>query len=262
MRRPMKKKKFRGPQRQKTGQMAAKVKKIVRKVLNRNMETKQSVYSSNDGTEIVHNSFITMDSDILSTSQGTGESMTSSTSNRIGDEISLKSVRLKFMVELNERYTDVTCRLLIVKKAKGDTLNTSTLFAGLSTNKMIDNINTERFTILSSKTFKLMAGNAGTLQNMQGGGSGFWGVAASSANQGSVLSRATKIVSLTIPAKKFTRNGKIQYENGTSQPKFFDYHAVLYAYSNWSTTESILVGGPWNVARLNDYVKIINYTDA
>jgi hypothetical protein len=102
------------------------------------------------------------------------------------------------MVELNERYSDVTCRMFVVKKAKGDTLDASTFFTGLSANKMIDTVNRERFTVVYSKTFKLMAGNAGTLQNMQGGGSGFWGVAASTANQGSVLSRATKIVSVTI----------------------------------------------------------------
>ncbi len=152
--------------------------------------------------------------------------------------------------------------MFVVKKAKGDTLDASTFFTGLSANKMIDTVNRKRFTVVYSKTFKLMAGNAGTLQNMQGGGSGFWGVDASTANQGSVLSRATKIVSVTIPANKFVRGCKLVYENGTSQPKFFDYHCILFAYSNWSTTTSVLVGGPWNVARLNDYVRTINYTDS
>lgn len=32
------------------------------------METKQSVFTSNDGTEIAHNNFITLDNNVLSTS--------------------------------------------------------------------------------------------------------------------------------------------------------------------------------------------------
>jgi hypothetical protein len=103
-----------------------------------------------------------------------------------------------------------------------------------------------------------MAGNAGTLQNMQGVGCGLYGVAASTADQGSVLSRATKIVEVYVPAAKFSRSGKIVYENGTAQPKFFDYQVLLFAYSNWST--SVLLG--FNVARLNDYVRTISYTDS
>jgi hypothetical protein len=103
-----------------------------------------------------------------------------------------------------------------------------------------------------------MAGNAGTLQNMQGTGSGHYGVAASTANQGSVLSKATRIVKVHMPGTKFSKTGKVIYENGTSQPKFFDYQVLLFAYSNWST--SAILG--FNVARLNDYVRTISYTHA
>jgi hypothetical protein len=60
------------------------------------------------------------------------------------------------MVELNERYSDITCRMFVVKKVKGDTLDASTFFTGLSTNKMIDTVNKERFTVLYTKTSKLI----------------------------------------------------------------------------------------------------------
>jgi hypothetical protein len=52
---------------------------------------------------------------MLETSQGTLDSMASSSGNCIGDEITLKGVNLKFMEGLNERYTDVTFRMFVVK---------------------------------------------------------------------------------------------------------------------------------------------------
>lgn len=242
---------------------ATRIQAAVRRVLARTVEIKQTVHSATDGTEIFHNNFIVLDTNILETTQGVADHMTAATNNRIGDEINLKGVSMKFMVELNERYSDVTFRMFVVKKAKGDTLDASTFFTGLSGNKMIDTINTERFSVLYTKTFKVVAGNAGTLQNMQGSNSGIWGVATSSANQGSVLSRATKIVKVFIPGSKFGRGGKIQYENGSAQPKFFDYQVLLFAYSNWSTALTVAIPPiGWYVGRLNDYVRVLKYTDS
>jgi len=39
-----------------------------------------------------------------------------------------------------------------------------------------------------------------------------------------VQSRATKIFKISIPGKRFVKGGVLQYENGSSQPKFYDYH--------------------------------------
>jgi hypothetical protein len=151
--------------RPRTKSTEAKLKKIVRRALSRAVEVKQTVHSATDGTQIFHNNFIVLDSNVLETTQGTADHMTASTNNRIGDEIMLKGVSMKLMVELNERYSDVTFRMFVVKKAKGDTLDASTFFTGLSGNKMLDNINTERFSVLYTKTFKVTAPNQGTQQN-------------------------------------------------------------------------------------------------
>jgi hypothetical protein len=102
--------------------------------------------------------------------------------------------------------------MFVVKKAKGDTLSTATFFTGLSGNKMIDTINTERFTVLYSRTFKLTARNQGTLQNEQGVGSGLYGVASSSAYQGAVLSRATRIIKVYVPGSTFIKSRKVTYK--------------------------------------------------
>ena len=53
------------------------------------------------------------------------------------------------------------------------------------------------------------------------------------------------IVIFNVPGKRFARNGILQYENGSVQTKFFDYHFIIYAYSNFSTSE--LLG--FNVGR-------------
>jgi hypothetical protein len=191
---------------------------------------------------------------MLECTQGTGDAMNnSSIANRIGDEINLKGVGIKFMVEMNERYSDITYRMFIIKKAKGDVCDRSTFFTGLSGNKMIDTINTERFTVIKSKTFKMTAPN-NTFAYTSAGAAGTF---QSSSTSDTVYSRPTKIIKMYIPGDKFRKGGKIMYENGTSQPKFFDYVCLLFAYSNYATLQDV-----YYVGRLNDYVRTIYYKDA
>ena len=111
-------------------------------------------------------------------------------------------------------------------------------------------MNKERYTILASKTFTIKQSSTGMVESgIQEVGSGFTkGV--------SDVSRATKIVSLWVPGNKIVRGGNLIYESGTSQPKFYDYHLVYYAYSNYSTTSSYYVG------RINDEVVQLYYKDA
>lgn len=234
-----------------SGKYQAKImRQIANRVVSRNIETKQSVFSSADGTEIAHNNFITLDSTVLQTTQGTTDPRTVNTANRIGDTIDLRGVSMKMMFELNERYSDVTLRILVVKAARGDVPTRATLFNGLSGNKMIDTLNTEKYTILASKTLKLQAGNRGSQLTLPVDGGGY-------ITGGDTMSRATKIVKMWIPGKKFAKSGFIKYEDGSSQVKFFDYYVLAYAYSNYSTLQDV-----WNVARLNDYVKVMYFKDA
>lgn len=236
--------------------MVSKIQSVVNSALHRTMETKRSCFTASDGSQIGHNNFIVLDSNVLETSNGTGDPTTTQTNNRIGDEIMLRGVSIKMMVELNERYSDVTFRMFVVRKAKGDTLNTGTFFNGLSGNKMIDTINTERYTILYSKTFKLTARAQGTVGGETGGIQS--GINLAHGDSHTVLSRATKIVKFYIPGKKFGRRGKITYENSGTQTKFFDYQVLLYAYSNYSTSDTL----GYNVGRLNDYVRQLYYKDS
>lgn len=237
------------------------VRKMIKAALNRNIETKQSVFTNTDGQQILHNDFINCNSELLQTGQGTSDPTSTNINNRVGDEINLRGVSIKMMLELNERYSDVTFRIMVVKGAKGDTPNRATMFNGTSGNKMLDTFANERFTLISQKYVKLKAPNQGS-----------WGINPTllpygaagplsgtvTANDGlQTLSRATRIVKMWIPGGKFVRGGKIKYENGTTQVKFYDYNLLVYAYSNYSTfQDEIFVG------RVNDTITQMYFKDA
>ena len=247
---------------------AKTIQAVVRRAIAQNnkrtMEVKQAVSTVSDGTQIYHNNFITLDGHLLETTQGVKDPNTSHTECRIGDQITLRGCKLKMFVELNERYSDVTFRMLVVKCAKGDSPTRATLFNGLSGNKMLDTINTERYTIIFQKYFKIKAPNPGISGST--GGTAEVGTTIPPSNAGieyvgsnevRVLSRATKIIKAWIPGKAFGRKGVIQYENASTQVKFYDYQVLLYAYSNYSTDQDI-----WYVGRCNDYINQLYFTDA
>ena len=70
-------------------------------MLTRKLETKQSLFTGTDYAQVEHNTFITLDNAILSTQNGTADNMASE-GQRIGDEITLKGISLKMMIEIDE----------------------------------------------------------------------------------------------------------------------------------------------------------------
>ena len=143
---------------------------------------------------------------------------------------------------------------MVIKSAKGDTPDQSNIWQGASANKLLDTFDTERFTIMKSKFIKLKAPNMSIIASgVQTVGSGF--TAGASTTQ---QSRATKVFSISIPGRKFGKNGVVQYENNSQQVKFFDYHLIFFAYSNWSTSDTL----GFNVARVNDAFVKLHYKDA
>lgn len=249
--------------------LVKKMRQIAKSTINKTVETKQYTSTVTDGIQIFHNNFQTITSTPLFTTNGTLDGDVIGTNSvRIGDEVIARGFSLKMMVELNERYSDVTFRLMMIKCAKGDTPTRTTLFRGNSGNKMIDDINRERYTIVAQKFFKMKAPNM-TVVDSSGATaeidaappfepSGIYVAENSAQRNYNSLSRATKIVKLWVPAKRFAgRNGRLVYENASAQPKFFDYHVVLYAYSNYSTMQD-----EWYVARINDVVHKFYFKDA
>mmetsp|Transcript_96821 Transcript_96821/g.156189 ORF Transcript_96821/g.156189 Transcript_96821/m.156189 type:complete len:155 (+) Transcript_96821:514-978(+) len=116
------------------------------------IETKSGVQILTDGLEMAHNNLFSVSSTFLQTSSGITDNENQA-GQRIGDKITLSGVAFTLMLELNERYSDVTFRMFVVRSAKGDTPTTSTLWQGASGNKMLDTFNSESmclFAILMS----------------------------------------------------------------------------------------------------------------
>lgn len=263
------------------GQKIAKIaRSVVQKAMARNIETKQSCRTIAT-TNVLHNKISIIDSQLLTTTQGTGDPMVVNVANRIGDEISLRGISIRFVMELPIIHSDVTYRTMIIRSAKGDTPNINTLFYGLSDCKLIDQINTERFSVLYSKTFKMTARNQGlgnliTASELQrlGVGGPSTGISVLRANGFSdaptndpvntyntqSLGNATRICKMWIPGTKFVRNGVLKYENGTAQAKFFDYHFIAYGYANANTNVDPSYSIPVGV--LKHHIVQMYYKDA
>jgi len=185
-----------------------------------------------------------IDSGLFNTSQGDTDPMTLDTLNRTGDEVNLRGLSLRFLLEMHQSHSDVTFRAMIIKSAKGDTPTLATLFNGLSTCKILDQINTERYSVIYSKTFKMTARNVGVGDQYQATYGITQGTGGSAPATGAFLSggggtfannplgRAVKVMKIWIPGSKLFKNGVIKYENASTQTKFFSYHFVVYSYIN------------------------------
>lgn len=236
---------------------AVKIQRAVRSYLNKKIETKKSSTTATDGQDIGHNSFVIVDNNILTTTQGFSDPQNQSTNNRIGDEINLKGVAFKFMLESNHRYPDCTFRIMVIKSAKGDSPTTATLFNGLSGNKMMDTFNNERHTLLFSKYVKIRSPNVTALTTL--GAPSYIGAGLYNGSGQLGLTAGTKIVKFYIPGSKFVgKSGIVRYENQTNQVKFFDYNVVVYAYSTIDTSDAL----GWVVGKVNEYIKVMYYKDA
>ena len=110
--------------------------------LTKTIETKSGVRQITDGTEYLHNNLHNVSSNFMMTTLGVADSE-QTIANRIGDKISLSGVAFTMMLELNERYSDVTFRMFVIRSAKGDTPTTETLWNGASGNKMLDTFNSD-----------------------------------------------------------------------------------------------------------------------
>lgn len=237
---------------------AATLQAAIRRTLFKNAESKQSIFSSTDYRQIEHNNFINLaPNNILATNQGVQDPENSLLLNRIGDKITLMKVQFRMMIELNERYSDTTYRILLVRSPRGDTPTIATLFNGVSGNKMLDTLNYQRYTILYQKWGKIKAGNPGALTPSGGSltGGGLFDVGGSNTI---LYSRATKIIKFDVAGSKFAKDGIIQYDaDNSSVQKTYDYNLLIYAYSNFST--SALLG--FNVLAVNDYYHRLVYKD-
>lgn len=220
--------------------------------LERTVETKEGVTTfGSTNIPLPHNNIVILKTDVLASSQGTADNM-NGYPQRIGDMISLKGIKIRLFIQNQAERPRVHYRFMLVKAAKGDAPTRDTLFKGITGNKMIDQYNTERFTMLAQKVVNVTAvGNgAWTTVNL----SGVPRTENGSTNIGGV---GTKIVDMWIPGAKVRKNCQIQYENNGSQPKFHSYYLVAMAYDWFGTPQDVN-----NVGAVSEGFSKIYFKDA
>jgi len=203
------------------------------KALTKTIETKSGVQLITDNVGFQHNNIRIVSSTFLRTSAGIDD-QENSVGQRVGDQINLVGVSFKMMIELDEKFTDVTMRFMVVRSAKVDTPTGATLWQGTSGNKMWDTFNSKPFTMMFQKYIKMTANPLSIVPiGTQYVGSGTY------TGTSSIMSRATRILKFYMPGKQFTRNGVLQYENSSVQTKFFDYHFSVAVFVHMPARECV-----------------------
>lgn len=235
------------------------------------IETKSGVWASASNQGMPHNNIYIVTApgnglagerlNMLQTNRGTNDGMGSgSVSNRIGDKITVKGVMIKAMIENQLSRSKVHYRMMVVKCAKGDVPTRTTLYQNNSSNKMIDQVNTERYTVIAQKKFNITAANPhASIANVTDGIPEDVDVAGL-ANSG----QATKLINMWIPGRKFGRNGNVTYQGapgesnvGSVEVKFFDYYIIFLCYDWYGTPQDIV-----NVGRINSLYTKLYFKDA
>lgn len=220
------------------------------------IETKEGTMKVTANTSLAHNNVTLLQSSTnggdwnpFYRSNGTGDPM-SQQLQMIGDKMTVRGLSIRGMFENALGRSKVHFRILLLKGAKGDTFDRSTIFKGDANNKMIDQINTERFTIIAQKKFTISAANfAATGVNTVGG---------TPANAANVGGQGVRVFKMWVPGRKFGRRGTVTYENNSAgQVKFYDYRICIVAYDWYGTPQDIN-----NVGIINEMYTKLYFKDA
>lgn len=212
------------------------------------IETKESRGVTLVNVALPHNNLYVLTANPLNTANGSQDPMTG-VGDRIGDKITIRGLKAVFFLEGALQRSKVYFRVMLIKMAKGETLTRATLFAGNSANKMIDTINTERFTILAQKII--------TVQPPSTAPSGVDAAGIGTIVSNNNITTGNRILRFWIPGRKFGRGGNMTYENAATQPKFFDYRWCIVSYDWYGTPQDVN-----NVGLINECYTKLYYKDA
>lgn len=232
--------------------------------LTRMIETKESSRTGTINLGLEHNQIIVFGSynqadyprtlvsvcNPFSTAQAADDPM-GGVGGRIGDQISVKGLMIMAFLENALSRSKVFYRIMLLRGAKGETFDRATIFKGSSNNKMIDQVNNERFSIVAQKIFTVQCSNQAP-NGVTASGTG---------SQNSVQDvgmNSGRVIKMWIPGYKFGRNGNVQYENGSpTQVKFYDYRICILAYDWYGTPQDVNT-----VGRVNEMYTKLYYKDA
>lgn len=215
------------------GVLRASLNKRIRRIEN-TIETKEGTTTFGaTNIPLPHNSIVSLKTDVLASTQGTADNM-NNYPQRIGDQISLRGIKIRLYIQNQAQRPRVHYRFMLVRCAKGDVPTRDTLFKGITGNKMIDQYNTERFQMIAQKIVNVTAMGNGAFTTVSA-----TGVPNTDNGATQIGGIATRIVDMWIPGKKVRKNGVIQYENNSSQPKFYDYRLIAMAYDWFGTPQDL-----------------------
>jgi len=189
---------------------------MIKNISLKNSETK-TTHQIGENLQLYHNT-PNIRFSLLRTSQGITDADTglNSYSNRIGDEIIARGISIKLWIANKLDRPNVMYRLCVVKYESSITPTASLIFKGANPNKMMDNLNKEKITVIYQKIINLQTGLAAA------------GDAAGSPFVGKECHTYRKI---WIPLK----DRKIKYDDAGQVPKFTDYLFCITAYDSYGT---------------------------
>jgi len=234
--------------------------------LTRMIETKENVWKSGANVALDHNQLHSVLApgsggrlNVLQIGQGVGDGMSNGGGARIGDEIYCKKIVIRGMIENALARSKVHYRIMLIRAAKGDTPTRDTLFRGNVGNKLIDLINTERYTIVKQRIFTISGTGASSANSVSATGIPLEAPTIGGDFVGGI---GSKVFTMVIPGSKFGKGGRVQYENNSgSQVKFYDYHLMIMTYDWYGTPDSLL--GVFNtVGRINELYAQMYFKDA
>lgn len=228
--------------------VAAKVNTLYKMI-----ETKESTQTTDANIALPHNNVYIVQSggsplNVLKTYVGADDPM-AGVGSRIGDKVTLRGIKIVAFLENALERTKVHYRIMLLRCPRGVSPTRANLFKGDSNNKMIDQVNTEKFSIVWQSRFNIQVANGAA--NALIAASGVPIQTVTSGGQG------TKIVTAWIPGRKFGRGGNITYENVGVDPKFYDYRLVVVAYDWYGTPQDVN-----NVGKINELYTKAYYKDA
>lgn len=227
---------------------AQKVNKLYKMI-----ETKETTQTSSANVSLAHNNVTIVQSggadlNIFKTYNNTDDPM-AGVGSRIGDQISVRGVKIVAFMENALERSKVHYRMMLLRCPRGVVPSRTNLFKGDSGNKMIDAVNTERFTIVWGSTFNINVGNQPGNALLSSSGVPIQTI--------TMAGQGTRVIKAWIPGMKFGRGGNLQYENGGVDVKFYDYKLVIVAYDWYGTPQDLN-----NVGKINELYTKVYYKDA
>lgn len=214
---------------------------VVKRVNNlyRMIETKECTHKVESGLAVgdrimvAHNQIGVLSIEPFKLAQGAGDAMRDGLqANRIGDKITIKGLMIRGQVECAQYRPKVFFRIMLIKAAKGDTIDRDTLFKNNCSNKMLDQVNTERFTIVAQRIMNItvQGQNPTSWNNVSVNGEPV------DSYKGGI---GTRNFTIWVPGNRIVRGGNMQFQDNNFQPKFFDYKIVVLAYDHVATAQDV-----------------------